>query len=147
MSQFKKIVAPLVACFSLAMAMPAFAAQLVTNGENTSFIGVANAGAFGAPLGPVMLSDGVSAFSLQDSSAYPSTYQAFGGFQSAVDSNAITLQSAFGQDPRSWNLDNVSVQTLSSVVPESTTWALLLFGFGVAGMSMRARSRRVTSFV
>lgn len=41
--------------------------------------------------------------------------------------------------PPSLLLDNVSM----AAVPESSTWAMMLVGFGAAGMAMRTRRRRV----
>jgi hypothetical protein len=37
-------------------------------------------------------------------------------------------------------LDNVSIATLA--VPEPATWAMMIFGFGAAGVSMRARKQK-----
>lgn len=38
-------------------------------------------------------------------------------------------------------LDNVVLQSVGGAVPEPTTWAMLIFGFGTIGFSMRARQR------
>jgi hypothetical protein len=44
----------------------------------------------------------------------------------------------FKSTSNAFEFDNISI----SSVPEPTTWAMLLLGFGIAGMSLRARSRR-----
>lgn len=45
------------------------------------------------------------------------------------------------------NHDDFIIRATVSPVPEPATWAMLLFGFGVAGMAMRSRSRRVNTRV
>lgn len=49
----------------------------------------------------------------------------------------------FKSSGNAFEFDNIAIAS----VPEPTTWAMLLLGFGIAGMSMRARSRRVTAKV
>lgn len=49
----------------------------------------------------------------------------------------------FKSTGNAFEFDNIAIAS----VPEPTTWAMLLLGFGIAGMSMRARSRRVTTKV
>ncbi len=40
--------------------------------------------------------------------------------------------------------DNITVATPTSAVPEPTTWAMMIMGFGLVGGAMRARRRSVT---
>ena len=43
-----------------------------------------------------------------------------------------------------WGISNVLLSTITSIsaVPEPTTWAMVLTGFGAAGVSLRARRKR-----
>ncbi len=52
-----------------------------------------------------------------------------------------TLEFRYRHDDDFWRLDDVSVE--SGAVPEPTTWAMMLLGFGAVGYSMR-RKRKVT---
>jgi hypothetical protein len=40
-------------------------------------------------------------------------------------------------------LDDVSLEAVSSAVPEPATWMMMVFGFGIAGFAMRSRRRNV----
>ena len=42
-------------------------------------------------------------------------------------------------------LDNVSISTVASVLPEPTTWAMMIAGFGAVGLSLRRRGRNGVS--
>ncbi|SNS07894.1 PEP-CTERM protein-sorting domain-containing protein [Sphingomonas laterariae] len=61
--------------------------------------------------------------------------------------STLNLAFAFLNEPSYWLLDNVSVEGQNGVpvVPEPTTWAMLLVGFGVVGSTMRRR-RKVVAF-
>lgn len=50
---------------------------------------------------------------------------------------AVAHSVTFGSDSNSFELDNVGV----AGVPEPGTWALMISGFGMAGMSLRQRRR------
>jgi hypothetical protein len=52
---------------------------------------------------------------------------------------STTLSFAFRQDPAFFSLDNISVTAVSGAVPETDTWAMMLFGFGTVGAGMRRR--------
>lgn len=62
-------------------------------------------------------------------------------FGFTAGSNATTLRFTSGPDMGAYGaaLDNVSV---TAAVPEPTTWAMMLVGFGVVGASMRRRAKR-----
>jgi hypothetical protein len=47
----------------------------------------------------------------------------------------------FRSSGNAFEFDNIAI----SSVPEPTTWAMLMLGLGIAGMSLRARNRRVTT--
>ena len=42
-------------------------------------------------------------------------------------------------------LDNVSVSAVASAVPEPATWAMMITGFGAAGVMVRASRRRIAA--
>lgn len=62
-------------------------------------------------------------------------------FQFTAQGASTTLSFASGSDEGAYGavLDNV---TVTSAVPEPTTWAMMLVGFGVVGASMRRRAKR-----
>ncbi len=50
----------------------------------------------------------------------------------------------FGSTGNSFEFDNIATR---SAVPEPATWAMMLAGFGVMGLSMRRRARARVSFI
>jgi hypothetical protein len=50
---------------------------------------------------------------------------------------AVAHSVTFGSDSNSFELDNVA----TAAVPEPATWALMISGFGMAGMALRQRRR------
>jgi PEP-CTERM motif/Carbohydrate binding domain len=60
----------------------------------------------------------------------------------ASDTAPTLMRFEFRQDPNYWGLDDVSVQGPLGAVPEPTTWAMMLLGFGGIGMAMRRRRRQ-----
>jgi hypothetical protein len=78
-------------------------------------------------------------FTLDDSGAFAYTSYTFS--RSATTAPSL-LSFEFRQDPSFWNLDDISVQgPEGSGVPEPSTWAMMLIGFGAVGYSIR-RSRK-----
>lgn len=60
---------------------------------------------------------------------------------SAVASSAQTaLTFTFRHDPSYYLLDDVSVSGLAGGVPEPTTWAFMILGFGGVGVALRRRN-------
>ena len=56
-------------------------------------------------------------------------------------SNSTVLNFAFRQDPSYWALDNVQVTAVSSPVPETSTWAMMLVGFAGLGFAGYRRNK------
>lgn len=59
-------------------------------------------------------------------------------FTVTVGANSA-LSFSFQNDPSYYYLDNVVVDLVAGGVPEPTTWALLITGFGFTGATMRRR--------
>ena len=57
----------------------------------------------------------------------------------ASDTAPTLLRFVFQQSPAWWGLDDVSVQGPEGAVPEPSTWAMMLLGFGAIGAAMRRR--------
>jgi hypothetical protein len=64
-----------------------------------------------------------------------------------ITAAATTLSFTGVNDPAAWNLDDVSVAVPAPVagVPEPSTWAMMLLGFGGLGFAGYRRSRAVTA--
>ncbi len=138
-------------------------------GVATTFFGAPSEGSFQAYFGPVGSFGGISqtltlgagthvvSFDLGQSSGN-GNYVDFGGtqllanvgdnggafvhysFTVAAGANP-TLTFGFQNDPSYYVLDNVSV----SGVPEASTWAMLIAGFGLVGLAARRRSAAVAA--
>jgi len=59
-------------------------------------------------------------------------------------SGASRLLFQIAAGPGRWQLDNVIVTPTVAAVPEPATWAMMLTGFGIAGLSLRSRRRVAT---
>ena len=69
------------------------------------------------------------------------TYQTFSTNVTAT--SALTpISFSFRNDPGFIYLDTVSVSSVSAAVPEPSTWAMMLVGFGAVGFAMRRRQRK-----
>jgi hypothetical protein len=67
-------------------------------------------------------------------------WQAFNGvFTGTGSPNIFALSETFGGNNGGVFLDNISI----SAVPEPSTWAMLLLGFGAIGWTMRSNRRRL----
>ena len=85
--------------------------------------------------------DGNTVTSLTNAGTFPFT--AYSGTFTAT--GALTdLRFTFQQDVRSYFLDAVSVVEEVAAVPEPATWAMMIAGFGIAGVSLRRRRQKVT---
>lgn len=66
------------------------------------------------------------------------------GYQGLI-ANSNGAQSAFTEQPGSYSRINFSY-SLSGAVPEPSTWALVILGFGAVGGAMRKRSRTTVAY-
>jgi hypothetical protein len=133
-------------------------------GVTTTFNGVAPfEGSFQGAFGPVGSTGGIfqtlatgigQAYSYSFSAAInnilvPPTLSNAGRFGYTTYSGTFTatslstdLRFTFRQDPAYYYVDAVSV----AAVPEPATWAMMIGGFGIAGMALRRRRRVTVSF-
>lgn len=65
-------------------------------------------------------------------------------FTATATSTAFTFRNLDPNGDNSNFLDNVSVELVSGVVPEPTTWAMSIIGFGLIGLIARRRARNAT---
>ncbi|WP_293898682.1 PEPxxWA-CTERM sorting domain-containing protein [Phenylobacterium sp.] len=50
-----------------------------------------------------------------------------------------------GGDDESWGIDNFHLAAIGGAVPEPSTWALMIGGFGLAGVALRRRRAAVAA--
>jgi hypothetical protein len=79
--------------------------------------------------------------SLTNADGFPFT--AYSGAFTATGATT-DLRFTFRQDPGFYLLDAVSVVEEVAAVPEPATWAMMIAGFGIAGVSLRRRRQKVT---
>jgi len=66
----------------------------------------------------------------------------------AIATGASTnLSFAFQQNPAFFRLDNISVTAVRGAVPEPSTWAMMLIGFGAVGAGLRRQKVRQRALV
>lgn len=71
------------------------------------------------------------------------------GFQGTAGQvfDELRVQNVFGKDFKTYGfdqlvLDNISINAISSAVPEPATWAMMIIGFGAVGTMVRTSRRR-----
>lgn len=77
---------------------------------------------------------GTTLLSMSDPPAFGYTSYSF---DAIAPSSSTLLQFSGRNDPAYFYLDNVSVQSVRAAVPEPSTWAMMLLGFGALGFAKR----------
>lgn len=88
---------------------------------------------------PTSFSADFGGSNLMSQSDAPSFDYTVYNFTRTATSASTTLSFTFLQDPSFYNLDSVSVTGTTGAVPEPATWAMMIFGLGAAGATMRRR--------
>jgi hypothetical protein len=100
-----------------------------------------NAGVYGNPSSINLSINGGPAQTFTNSTNGPLgiNWQKFSVNFTAQGSTSISFINATPQGDNMAGLDDVSVTAFSSAVPEPSTWAMLLVGFGFAGAALRRK--------
>lgn len=86
---------------------------------------------------------GTTLLALTDPSAFGYTPYSI---NAVATSSSTLLQFSARNDPAYFSMDSVSIQSVTGSVPEPSTWAMMLLGFGALGVAIRRAKPTVRKF-